>query len=139
MQLNSYLTFNGNCREAMLFYKECLGGKLTLQKVGESPMAAQLPAEMKENILHATLVNGKMMLMASDMVDEPGLVRGNAVSLMLSLDSEEETRACYAKLSSGGDATHPLHDTFWGALFGDLTDKFGNQWLLHYDRVEKMN
>ncbi|MBL7730950.1 MAG: VOC family protein [Chitinophagaceae bacterium] len=139
MQLNSYLTFNGNCREAMLFYKDCLGGRLTLQKAGESPVASQLPDEMKEYILHATLVSGKIMLMASDMVDEPGLVHGNTVSLMLSCDSEEEVRSCYAKLSSGGKATHPLHDTFWGALFGNLVDKFGNQWLLHYNRVEKMN
>lgn len=136
-QINSYLTFSGNCREAMNFYKECLGGELVLQTIGESPMADQLPAQMKESILHSTLQRDGITLMASDMVSENGLVRGNAVSLMLNCSSEKEIRTCYEKLSSGGKATHPLHDTFWGALFGDLTDKFGNNWLLHFDKNQQ--
>ncbi len=41
--INSYLRFNGNCSEAMTFYKDCLGGELTMQKVGESPMAGNMP------------------------------------------------------------------------------------------------
>lgn len=136
-QINSYLTFNGNCREAMTFYKECLGGELALQKIGESPLGAQLPPQMKENILHSTLIKNGLVLMASDMVGEEGLIKGNAVSLMLNCSSEEEIKTAYAKLSEGGKATNPLHDTFWGAIFGDLTDKFGNQWLLHYDKSTK--
>ena len=82
-QLVSYLTFNGNCREAMTFYKACLGGELTFQIIGESPLAEKMPAQMKECILHATLINGDLIIMASDMVDENGLIKGNSVSLML--------------------------------------------------------
>ncbi len=131
-QINSYLTFNGNCREAMTFYKECLGGELVLQTIGESPMAEKMPPQMKKSILHSTLTKGNLLLMASDMVGEQGLVKGNTVSLMLNCSSEEEINSCYKKLSEGGEATHPLENTYWGALFGDLTDKFGNHWLLHY-------
>lgn len=129
--INSYLTFNGNCREAMSFYQQCLGGELSLQTIGDSPLADKMPEQMKNCILHGTLTKGQLMLMGSDMVGADGLNRGNAVSLMLNLDSEEETRAVYASLSSGGRATHPLEISFWGALFGDLTDKYGNNWLLH--------
>jgi len=86
---------------------------------------------MKHSILHATLKNNELVLMASDMVGEKGLIKGNAVALMLSCNSEKETHDCYIKLSEGGEKTHPLELSFWGALFGDLTDKFGNQWLLH--------
>ena len=89
---------------------------------------------MKDCILHAVLTNGELALMASDMVGEQGLVRGNAISLMLNCSSEDEIRRYYTALSSGGKATHPLEDTFWGALFGDLTDKFGTKWLLHFDK-----
>lgn len=134
MQINSYLTFNGNCREAMTFYRDCLDGELDLQSIGESPMADKLPPQMKQRILHATLTKGDMVIMASDMVGEKGLIKGNSVSLMLNCSSEDEIKTLYAQLSRGGEATHPLEDTFWGALFGDLTDKFGNQWLLHFDR-----
>ena len=135
--INSYLTFNGNCREAMTFYKKCLGGELLFQPVSESPLADKMPAPMKESILHSMLTNGDMVLMASDMVGEKGLIKGNSVSLLLNCSSEEEIIKIYADLSAGGQATHPLEVNFWGALSGDLTDKFGNQWLFHFDKNQK--
>ena len=134
--INAYLTFNGNCREAMTFYQECLGGELILQTVGESPLADKIPAEMKRSILHSTLTKGDLVIMASDMVEEQGLLKGNSVSLMLNCCSEDEIKSCYARLAKGGRAKHTLKNTFWGALFGDLTDKFGNNWLLHYSEEE---
>jgi PhnB protein len=130
--INSYLRFNGNCNEAMTFYKDCLGGELTIQKIGESPMAGNMPQQMQDKIMHSTLINEGFTIMASDLCDENGLVKGNDVSLMLDCNSEEEIRATYKKLSIGGKKTHPLEVTFWNALFGDLTDKFGINWLLHY-------
>lgn len=132
--INSYLTFNGNCREAMNFYAACLGGELYFQTIGESPMAGKMPVEMKDSILHATLSNGGLVLMASDMCNEKGLIKGNSVSLMLNCSSEEEIKTCYLKLSADGSADHPLEDTFWGAVFGGLTDKFGNHWILNYSK-----
>ena len=133
-QLNAYLTFNGNCREAMTFYKECLGGELSLQTIGESPLAEKMPAQMKDSILHSSLSSDSILMMATDCVPEPGLIKGNAVSLCLNCNSEDEIRTCFEKLSSGAKINFPIEDTFWGALFGGLTDKFGNHWLLNYTR-----
>jgi PhnB protein len=121
----------------MAFYRDCLGGELSLQTIGESPLAERMPDNMKSFILHARLMNGSMELMGTDMVGDQGVIRGNAVSLMLDCDSEEQIRTCYDKLSKGGRATHPLEISFWGALFGDLTDKYGNNWLLHFDKNQK--
>lgn len=132
--VQSYLTFNGNCREAMNFYQSCLEGKLSIQTVRQSPMADRMPKKMQDCILHATLTNGAIILMGSDMVSDKGLVRGNAVSLMLNCNTEKQIRTWYDKLSRGGEQTHPVELTFWGALFGGLTDRFGNPWLLHYDQ-----
>ena len=89
---------------------------------------------MKELILHSTLINGTLLLMGSDMVGDDGLIKGNAVSLSLNCTSDEQIKTCYAKLSAGGKATHPLEETFWGATFGDLTDKYGNHWLLNFEK-----
>lgn len=136
-QINSYLTFNGNCREAMTFYKECFGGELFVQTVGESPISEKLPPQMKESVLHSTLTKDALVLMGSDMCSENGLQKGNSVSLMLNCSSEDEIKNCYNKLSSGGKKDHPLENTFWGALFGDLTDKFGNHWLLNFDKNQQ--
>ena len=134
MKINAYLTFAGNCREAMQFYHQCLGGQLNFQTIGESPLADKMPSQMKNAILHATLVNESMVLMASDMVGDQGLSPGNSVSLMLDCNSETEIKNCYTNLSAGGVQTHPLELTFWGALFGDLEDKYGNHWLLHFNQ-----
>ncbi len=118
----------------MTFYNNCLGGELVLQTVGDSPVSGRLPASMKDRVLHCTLKKGKLLLMASDMVGDQGLVKGNSVSLMLYCGSEQEIFSYYEKLSAGGVATHPVEPGYWGALFGDLTDRYGNQWLLHFDK-----
>lgn len=134
MQINSYLTFNGNCREAMTFYKECLGGDLSFQTVGESPLSDMMPPKMKKSILHATLKKGALVLQGSDMTPQSGLVKGNNVSLSLSCRSEEEIITIFAKLSANNKTDHPVEHAFGGAMFGDLTDKYGNIWLLSFDK-----
>jgi len=128
----TYLTFNGNCREAMTFYRECFGGELNIQALGDSPLAKDLPERMKDYILHASLVSDGIELTGTDMVELQGLIRGNAVSLLLECGSEEEARTLYALLSRGGAETYPLEKNHWGALFGGLTDRYGNHWLLNY-------
>ena len=118
----------------MTYYKKCLGGTLTFQTLSESPLSARMPRKMKNCILHATLTNDGMVLMGSDMVGEEGLIKGNSVALMLNCSSEEEIKSYYEKLSKEGSADHPLRENFWGVKFGDLTDKFGNRWLLSFDK-----
>lgn len=130
-QLNPYLGFDGKCREAMTFYKNILGGELTMQTMGESPMAAQMPPEAKNNILHSALITKNFTIMGSDMAGLDGVKRGNDVSLCLVCESKEEINTLYAKLSDGGKADHPLKEEFFGT-FGDLTDKYGFRWMLQF-------
>lgn len=133
-QINAYLNFNGNCREAMTFYKNCLGGELTVQTVEGSPIEAQCPAAMKQQVLHASLLKDNLVLMASDMTGPDGFIKGNTISLSLNCSSETEIKTFFSKLSSGGQITHPLQEQFRGATFGVLTDKYGIRWLLNYDK-----
>jgi PhnB protein len=132
-RLNPYLNFNGKCREAMSFYKECLGGELNMMKVSESPMAAQLPSEASGNILHSALMNDKIVLMGSDMIGA-SLIKGNDVTLCLNCENDDEVNTYFAKLSNGGQVKTPLHQTFWGATYGELTDKFGISWMLNFSK-----
>lgn len=131
-QTIAYLTFNGNCRQAMTFYQQCLGGELYLQTVGASPAAEGLPGKLKEYILHSSLEKGGIRLLGTDMVPEPGLVRGNAVSIFLQCESESELNAYYEKLSEGGKSLAVPATTFSGSFFGELTDRYGNHWLLSF-------
>jgi PhnB protein len=132
-RINAYLNFNGKCREAMKFYQECLGGELTLQRVSESPMAAQLSATAGANILHSVLVRDGLILMGSDMLGD-ALKKGNEVTLCLQCSSNEELHSIFDRLATGGQVKIPLHQSVWGATYGELTDKFGIQWMFHYSR-----
>lgn len=134
-QLNPYLAFNGNCRDAMTFYQSCLGGELQMQTFGESPMGEQTPTEMKNHILHSALVqDGVVLLFASDSMGEATHAPGNAITLCLNCQSEQEINTYFSKLAEGGQVGHPLETAFWGATFGELTDKFGMRWMLNYDK-----
>lgn len=132
-QITPYLNFNGKCREAMTFYHDCLGGELMLQPVAESPMAAQLPSEAGHNILHSTLTQGDISLMASDMIGS-ALMPGNAIGLCLHCHTDEEISQYFNKLAVGGLVKMPLHQTFWGATYGELTDKFGTNWMFNFTK-----
>ena len=133
-QINAYLNFNGNCRDAMTFYKDCLGGELMLQTVEGSPIEAQCPAGLKHQILHSSLTKNALILMASDMVGTGGLKKGNNISLSLSCSSEEETNSYFSNLADGGRIVEDLKLQFWGAMFGVVTDKFGITWMLTYHK-----
>lgn len=132
--VQSYLTFNGNCREAMMFYQSCLGGELFIQTVKESPLSDQMPDHMKEVVLHSSLIKDGLVLLGSDMVGESGLIRGNAVSMVLNCTDENELHDCFKKLSVEGKVLHPVEKTFFGSLLGNLSDRFGNHWMLHYKK-----
>ena len=132
--LNPYLTFNGNCRDAMTYYKECLGGELTLMPVGESPVASQVPPHLKDAILHSTLKTASFEIMATDMTPET-FVRGNDMQLCLGCKSEEELHLLFDKLAAGGKVMQPLHQMFFG-LIGVVMDKFGKRWILELDKPQ---
>ena len=132
-QINSYLTFSGNCREAMTFYKDCLGGELTLQSIGDSPMVDQWPNSARNNILHASLVKSSLVLLASDLSGRGPLIKGNSISLSLNCSSKQEIETFFNKLAKGGQVVHPLHEFFAGTM-GTLTDKFEKDWLLYCER-----
>ena len=133
-QLNPYLNFNGQCREALTFYQECLDGDLEFQKIAESPMAAKMPSEKGPLILHGALSkNGSTLLMGSDMIGN-SLQPGNSVNLCLNCSSDQEINNLFNRLSAGGQVKVPLHQSFWGATFGELIDKYGMLWMLNHTK-----
>jgi PhnB protein len=134
-KLNPYLNFdNKQCVEAMNFYKDCLGGELTIQKVHEMPeMAAQMPPDFGDHVMHATLVSGDMVIMGSDLNRGPA-VEGNMASIVINCDNEEQLNKFFDKLSEGGKVSQPIMDMPWNAKYGDLTDKFGKNWALNWQR-----
>ncbi len=135
--INPYISFNGKCREAMTFYKECIGGELSIQTIGESPMAGKMPNASDSDVMHSSLMkDGKALLLASDMGPD-NLEVGNVLSITLNCDSEQEIRLVFEKLSQGGTVKSELQEQFWGAIYGEVFDKYGIKWLLNYQKVKQ--
>lgn len=134
-QVNAYVGFNGTCREAMNFYKECLGGEVMFQTFEDSPMKDQCPAGKENDILHSSLMrNNVLLLMGTDMVGPEGFTKGNNIALSLNCSSDDEINSFFSKLSEGGKIIEALKPQFWGAIFGVVKDKFGITWMLNYDK-----
>ena len=133
MQIETYLTFGGNCEEALAFYKQCLGGEITaLMRFEGSPMDnGQLPPEWKKKVMHSTFEVQGARLMASDgMPGKPKpSYQGFSVSLFVPGDAAHARKA-FDALAEGGKVTMPFAPPFWGGHFGMLTDRFGVPWMV---------
>jgi len=132
--INVYLTFDGNCREAMEFYKKCFGGELYMMRFSEAPADLKLPKKSKDRIIHAKLTAGSAVLMASDTMPGMEFQHGNNFSVYVDCESEQEIKKLFAAVGKNGKVTMPLQDTFWGAYFGVLIDRFGIGWMFSLEK-----
>ena len=129
--LTLYLLFDGNCRQAMEFYRSCLEGELTLTLVKDTPAQERMPEFQHNKVLNARLRGSNVDISASDWLrPERTPVRGNTVCLYLSGGSFQDLKSLFEKLSEGGDVTDPFSQQFFGA-YGALNDKFGVRWMFH--------
>lgn len=135
-QINAYLMFAGNCREAITFYHQCLGGELELKTFKESPLVDDTPEAEHNNVVHSKIENNDIVLMASDGLKKDELIMGNTVALSLNCTSDEEIDNYFESLSAGAQIIFPLEKQFWGAKFGMLKDKFGIKWMFNYHPEE---
>ncbi len=136
MHLETYLTFNGNCREAFEFYREVFGGEFNLLSTfAEGPPDMGVPEADMDLILHLSLPIGSSVLMGSDTTSAfgpPPEVGGN-FSLSVTADSMKQCDELFASLSEGGAVIMPMAKTFWGSYFGRFTDKFGINWMISFE------
>ncbi len=134
MELSPYLTFNGDCAEALKFYQQTFGAEVVLAlPYGGSPMAEHVPAEWGDKLMHARIVIGGRQVMASDSM--PGRYQPPAgLSLSLEFPDEREADRVFAALADGGAVHMPIQETFWAKRFGVVTDRFGTPWMVDCEK-----
>lgn len=130
MKCDMYLTFNGNCEEAMLYYKQVFNGEFTVtMRYAEGPPEYSNP-EIENKIMHQTLTFGDgCELKASDDFNQP-LIKGNNFHVSISANDEAQAFSFFKGLSKEGTITMPYEEVFWGGKFGSCIDKFGVQWMV---------
>jgi len=139
-----YLNFLGNCLEAFTYYQSVFGGQLTdltrFSEMPASPDQAPIDPAYADQIMHVQLqITDSFILMGSDLPAEwaAGFVNGTNVTLSLNTSSRQEADSLFEALSSEGQVSMPMGDTFWNAYFGMLTDRFGVQWMVSFDQNQQ--
>ena len=135
MQLNPYLTFNGQCEAAFKFYAQCLDGKIEFMMTYESKQEEYpVPAEWREKILHATLKVGDQILNGADALPDR-YQTPQGFRLTLGLNDEAEAERIFNALAENGTVEMALQETFWAVRFGVLVDRFGIPWTVNCERA----
>jgi PhnB protein len=129
---NPYLNFNGNCREAIEYYKSCFNGEIeSMMTFAEAGDAGGNDPSYAGKIMHAVLRAGSIFLMASDCPPGASVQSGTNITLNIDFADAGTQDKVFNKLATGGKITMPLQDTFWGSRFGMLVDKFGVNWMVN--------
>lgn len=120
-----------------MFYKQVFNGEVVaLMRFKDGPGSDKLSHDEQNRIMHITLSIGEgTLIMGSDTPKafSSSMVKGNTVSLAVGLESKEQAATIFDALASGGSTLMPIQDTFWGAYFGMLIDKYGTHWMVSYD------
>jgi PhnB protein len=135
MQMSPHLSFNGQCEAAFKQYARCLGGQVgQLFPYGESPMAAEVPADWKNKVMHGSVTIGDQMLMGADVTpDRYEAPKG--ITLSIQIANVAEAERIFRDLAEGGTIVMPLEQTFWAARFGVLVDRFGIPWQINCEQA----
>ena len=135
MQLNPYLTFNGQCEAAFKFYEQCLGGKIVaMMPHAGTPAEEHVPAEWRNKIIHARLIVGDDVLMGSDAPPDR-YEASKGFSVTLGFDNPAEAERVFNALAEKGTVQMPIQETFWAVRFGMLVDRFGIPWMINCEKA----
>jgi PhnB protein len=135
MPIHPYLNFNGNCAEAFQFYQQVFGGDLVVHKHRDTPAAKDVPPEMLDQVTHARLVSGELVLMASDSPPEY-YEKPQGIYVSVNIEDPERGRKYFDALAEKGNVIMPFDKTFWADGFGMCTDRFGVPWMVNCSKEQ---
>lgn len=133
--LGIYLVMNGNCEAAFTYYQTIFGGTIEFSKYKDAPQNPHSPVTDGELVMNVTFKTPNFEMMGCDMPDymtQP--LNHNSFNIILNASSKEQADTYYNGLLPESQILMPLEDTFWGAYFGMLKDKFGVQWMVSFTK-----
>jgi PhnB protein len=130
MTVQPYLFFDGQCEEALAFYRKTFGAEVTaLMRFKDSPESGMNEPGMEEKVIHASFRIGDATIFASD-----GRCKGQpsfqGFALSVAVRNESDAERLFAAAGEGGQVQMPLGKTFFSPKFGMVTDRFGVMWMI---------
>jgi PhnB protein len=138
MQVNPYLSFNGQCEAAFRFYEQCLGAQVgTIFRYAGTPLSDQVPADWQDKVMHGSVTFGDQVLMGGDVApDRYEAPRG--FSMSVHIKSPADADRIFDELARDGRILVALEKTFWAARFGMVVDRFGIPWLINCEGSDQV-
>ena len=139
MHVIPYINLAGTAEEAMTFYQSVFGGEIEITRWSDMPPNPHMPVsdEWQSKVMHGALtVDDAMTVYAADSVMEDEDKYANNVFIHVEFDSEDDLRSAFEQMSDGGRVNMPVDRMFWGAVHGDLVDKYGVGWGFHHQLPE---
>jgi PhnB protein len=132
MRICPYVSFNGNCEEAVTFYEKAFGVKAEIVRYKDAPQedGYKTPEGTENLVMHAQFEIDGAIVMLCDMPPEHPAKVGENIVIMAEFDSVEKAKATFDLLKEGGVVSMEIQETFWSKCFGSLTDKFGVGWYI---------
>ncbi|GGB54156.1 VOC family protein [Fictibacillus barbaricus] len=131
--VNPYVVTNGNGQEAVKFYEKALNAEvISMQTFGDMPEDPNhpIPSEAKDRVMNAQFKVGDTIMMLSDTFPGMPYNLGSQVNIAIHIDTVEDAKNVFEKLSEGGKVGMPLQETFWSPSYGQVTDKYGVEWQI---------
>lgn len=135
MQLELFINFDGNCREAVEFYAKVFKSEVhNLMTYGEAPPDESNPISDSDRnrIMYAGIPMGGMTVMFMDMPSDYPLTIGNNINPTVSLADKDEITRIFNELKVGGEVYVELSPAFFSEWYGMVQDKFGIIWQILY-------
>jgi len=131
MQVNPYLSFNGQCEAAFKLYEQVLGGQLgDIFRYAGTPLAHEVPTDWQDKVMHGSVTIGGQVLMGGDVAPDR-YEAPTGFSLSIQLKDATEAERIFGELSQGGRVVMGLEKTFWAERFGMVIDRFGIPWMIN--------
>lgn len=112
--------------EAAKYYERVFDGKIIyIMKGKDTP---NCPEDRLEEIMHLQL---KFQNNEIFMADHKGTVT-DSIQLHLDYEDKEQMIAAFNRFKEESKVIQELGETFWGAYFGVVEDKYGVVWQFHY-------
>jgi len=135
MQMNPYLSFNGQCEAAFKLYEQVLGGQLgDIFRYAGTPLAHEVPTDWQDKVMHGSVTIGGQVLMGGDVAPDR-YEAPMGFSLSIQLKDATEAERIFGELSQGGRVVMGLEKTFWAERFGMVIDRFGTPWIVNVSQA----
>lgn len=126
-----YLNFAGDAADAIEFYVSALGAEVVSVMRWSDMPGKEMPPALARLVMHAELKIGGGQIMLSDAPPDWKLEAGNNASVMLACTDPDELDRMFDALAKGGRVLMPVENTFWGARYGHLADRYGVRWMFN--------